>query len=125
MGDILKPGPIPPVEELKVTPSNEPIGYEYSTINGYEIHHYVKNCKDPNELPPIKNKNDIKLEDKVFVAFICGWAVAKIKKDSYGVFCAEDKGNIYLLNFNEDDRHAWTCPCAFNKKAKFKVKRIK
>jgi hypothetical protein len=117
MSDILRPGPIPPIEELKVTPYDDPVGYLVANYSGFEIHHYVKDCKDPSELPSIKNEGDIKEDDKVFVSFIGGWAIANIKKDSYGVFYAEDEGNIYSLKFNEDDRHCWTCASAFNKKA--------
>jgi hypothetical protein len=71
----------------------------------------------------LKNFTDIIIGEELVVPTLIGYANAKVislnKKENEG--CAETGDNIYMLSFNGDNRHCWTCYGMLSKKA---IKRI-
>jgi len=86
---------------------------------GCEIHRYVKDCKNPAELPPVKDV--LKLGEEVFVNIFGRWSKGTIIKskifDGEEGFWADTFGCICPLDFDKDDRHCWICSGAINKAA--------
>ena len=67
----------------------------------------------------LKNKEDLKIEMDILVpTFTGGYVIAKVKDERY----AETLNFLYLLEFDIDDRHCWTCGGIANKKALEKLK---
>lgn len=104
-------GEFKPRQDIEILPADAPkdmkIGWYTQTYMGCEVY------KDLETKQPLLSYNDIQPGDVIYAAFITGgYAKVTVKDKKTG----ETDSNLYMLDFDTDDRHCWTCGGIVNKK---------
>ena len=90
--------------------------FYFTEYSGFPIYRFVENHNNPSLLPMITTP--LQEKDEVFVNIFGQWCKGTIVKlKGQEGFWAETHGSICPLDFDQDDRHCWTCSSAINKAA--------
>ena len=112
-------GEFPIRQDIELLPADDPkdmkLGWVIEEVCGAEVY------KDAAQSTLLINYGDIQVGDEVYVCFMDG-AYRKAVVNAAGL--AETEYNIYILEFDKDSRHCWSCSSIMNKKALETVSRM-
>lgn len=103
--------PLPPH-----VPSEKPplIKWQCWEYVGVEVFHWVDDLPETvnplTDLPTIKERDGIKHGDLLIVGSVLGWVKARAYLADGSLTAKSDNGSmLYILEFDRDARHCWTC----------------